>query len=438
MDEYGTSALADRVLTGGLADMVVENAAADPGAVAVAVRTGETWRDLSAAEFRDAVVGLAKGLLAKGIEAGDRVGLMSRTRYEWTLFDYALWMVGACPVPVYPTSSPPQIAWILSDSGAVACVAETPENAAAVESARRELPDLGELWTIDAGAVADLTACGGGVPDEDVERRRRAVGPDDPATIVYTSGTTGRPKGCVLTHRNFLDEVDNATELLYPVFRAHSRRAASTVVFVPLAHVLGRMLQIGCVRAGVRIGHEPSMRTDDLRRALRSFRPTFVIGVPYVFEKIHTTARQTAERMGRAAAFDRAERVARRWGEVLERDPAHARGAGIGLRLAHGLYDLLVYRRIRQQVGGRLRYAICGGSRMSRGLALFFAGAGIVIYEGYGLTETTAAATVNPPLAPRFGTAGKPLPGTSVRIAEDGEILLRGCQVFAAYWNNGD
>lgn len=438
MDEYETPALADRVLTGGLADMVVENAVADPAAVAVAVRTGESWHDLSASEFRDAVVGLARGLLAKGVEAGDRVGLMSRTRHEWTLFDYALWTIGACPVPVYPTSSPTQVAWILSDSGAVACVAETHEHAAAVESVRRELPHLGEVWTIDAGAVADLTSCGIDVPDEDVERRRRAVEPDQPATIVYTSGTTGRPKGCVLTHRNFLDEVDNATELLYPVFRAHSRRAASTVVFVPLAHVLGRMLQIGCVRAGVRMGHEPSMSSDALRRALRSFRPTFVIGVPYVFEKIHTTARQTAEGMGRAAAFDRAERIARRWGEVLEQDPAGAKGAGVGLRLARGLYDLLVYRRIRQQVGGQLRYAICGGSRMGRDLALFFAGAGIVVYEGYGLTETTAAATVNPPLAPRFGTAGTPVPGTSVRIAEDGEILLRGGQVFGAYWNDDD
>ncbi|HEX6447555.1 MAG TPA: AMP-dependent synthetase/ligase [Streptosporangiales bacterium] len=436
MDEYETPALAVRVLTGGLADMVVENAAADPGAVAIAVRSGGTWRDVSAGEFRDAVVGLAKGLLANGIGAGDRVGLMSRTRYEWTLFDYALWMIGACPVPVYPTSSPGQVEWILSDSEAVACVVETGDNAAAVESVRAELPKLREVWTVDAGAVAELTDAGADVADDDVERRRSAVAPDDPATIVYTSGTTGRPKGCVLTHRNFLDEVDNATELLYPVFRAHSKRAASTVVFVPLAHVLGRMLQVGCVRAGVRMGHEPSMSTDTLRDALRTFRPTFVVAVPYVFEKIHTTARQTAERMGRAASFDRAARVARQWGEALERDPEHARGAGIGLRLAHRLYDVLVYRRIRRQVGGRLRYAICGGSRLSRDLALFFAGAGIVIYEGYGLTETTGAATVNPPLAPRFGTAGKPLPGTAVRIAGDGVILLRGGQVFGSYWND--
>lgn len=432
-------ALARRAATGGLADMVVENAASEPTAAVIAVRSGATWQDRTAAQFRDHVAAVAKGLLAHGIAAGDRVGLLSRTRYEWTLLDYALWMIGACPVPVYPTSSADQVRWILADSGAVACVVETASHAEAVESVRDALPALRTVWTLDAGAVTAIVNAGTDVDAAEVERRRVAVDPDQPATIVYTSGTTGRPKGCVLSHRNFLAEVDNAIELLHHVFRSVSKYPASTVIFVPLAHVLGRMLQVGCVRARVRLGHQSSLDRAELRDAFTSFRPTFIVGVPYVFERIYDTARHIAEQMGRAGAFGRAADVAARWGEAMERRQlGTGRGPGFRLRLAHRAYDLLVYRRIRAELGGRLHYAVCGGSALGRRLALFFAGAGILVYEGYGLTETTAAATVNPPLAPRFGTAGQPLPGTSVGIADDGEILLRGDQVFAAYWNNPD
>ncbi|GAB3429446.1 AMP-dependent synthetase/ligase [Flindersiella endophytica] len=422
----------------GLADVVYSNAANDPGNAAFArLNSSGEWVDVTAAEFRDEVVEVAKGLLAKGIQPRDRVGLMSRTRYEWTVLDYALWSIGACPVPVYPTSSASQVAWILGDSGAVACVVETEEHAGEVEAARSELSGLREVWCMDRGALDTLADAGRDVSEAEVERLRQAVDPADPATIVYTSGTTGKPKGCVLTHANFHAEVDNAIELLFPVFKAVSRHSPSTLLFLPVAHVLGRMVQIGCVRAGVRVGHQPSISRDELLSALRSFRPTFVVGVPYVFEKVYNSARRTAERIGRASAFDRAASVATRYAEAVEQQLfGRGRGPGLVLRLQHALYDKLVYQRIRGELGGRLHYAICGGSPLGRRLALFFAGADINVYEGYGLTETTAAIAVNPPLAPRFGTVGRPMPGATIRIADDGEILVRGGQVFSAYWNN--
>lgn len=435
--EYEVPALADRVVTGGLADTVVDHARQEPGLALFALPREGGWTDLTAAEFHDQVVGLASGLLASGIEAGDRVALMARTRYEWTALDYAIWMIGACSVPVYPTSSASQIQWILADSGAVACVVETAEHAATLDSVRRELPELTVLWTIDDGAIEALRQAGAEIDPQEVERRRQAVDPDQPATIVYTSGTTGSPKGCVLSHANFFAEVDNAIALLLPAYRKWSRRPPSTVIFIPLAHVLGRMLQVACVRAKVRVGHSPSIDQADLRAAFRSFRPTFLLGVPYVFEKVFDTARHTADTMGRASSFDRAVRVGTAWAEAIERRlHGHGRGPGIGLWLAYLLYDVLVYRRIRKELGGRLRAAICGGSPLGRRLGLFFAAVRIFVLEGYGLTETTAAATVNPPTRPRFGTVGQPLPGTTVRIADDGEILIRGGQVFGSYWRN--
>ncbi|PWI45540.1 AMP-dependent synthetase/ligase [Streptomyces sp. ICBB 8177] len=432
--QAATAPVAPAVTRGSLADIPFDNAREAPGdAVLSRKDTSGRWNDVTAATFRDEVLGVAKGLIATGLRPGDRIAIMARTTYEWTLLDFAAWAAGAVTVPVYPTSSASQTAWILADSGAVACAVENVEQARLVTSVRGELPALRELWQLDTAALAQLTAAGRRVPDEVVRVRRAALTPDTIATLIYTSGTTGRPKGCVLTHGNFFAEIDNATELLHPVFKARSEEPASTLLFLPLSHVFGRMVAIGCLRARVRLGHAPSIATDDLLADLAGFRPTFLPAIPYVLEKVFNTARATAESMGRASSFDRAARVARRHGEAL----AVGGTGAVALRAAHALYEPLVYRRVRAALGGRVRHVICGGSPLGRDLAAFYAGAGVEVFEGYGLTETTAAATVTPPQAPRLGTVGRPLPGTAVRIAADGEVLLAGAQVFRGYWTAG-
>ncbi|MFD3590598.1 AMP-dependent synthetase/ligase [Streptomyces sp. NPDC058683] len=425
--------LAAPLATGSLADLPYTNAAEDPRATAI--RRGEGT--VTAAAFAAQVTSVAKGLIAAGVAAGDRVAVMSRTRYEWTVLDFAIWSAGGVTVPVYPTSSAEQVEWIVRDSGARHVVTETPENTATVTTGTAQHSQLPRVWELDAGAVAELTALGADLPDEDVAKRRGTRTPDSTATVCYTSGTTGRPKGCVLTHANLHAEAANTVELLYPVFQAVTGQTASTLLFLPLAHILGRTLQIACLMGRIEMGHFPSVKPDELRPALREFRPTFLVGVPYLFEKIHDTGRATAERIGRAASFDRAERTGVRFAEAyLDRFLGTGKGPGPGLYAAWALYDLLVYRRIRKGLGGRMRYAISGGSPLDRNLNLFFHAAGIVVYEGYGLTETSAAATIVPPLAPRPGTVGQPIPGTAVRIADDGEVLIKGPVVFGSYWNN--
>ncbi|GHB73138.1 long-chain acyl-CoA synthetase [Streptomyces cirratus] len=415
---------------GSLGDIPFDNAAEAPGAAVLARKEPDgSWRDVSAAEFAAEVLAVAKGLIAEGLRPGDRLAIMARTTYEWTLLDFAGWAAGLVTVPIYPTSSAAQARWIIQDSGAAACAVEDTTQARIISAERVNLPGLVHLWEFDTGAVARLVKAGERIPEALVHERRRVRTPQDVATLVYTSGTTGQPKGCVLTHGNFFAEVDNAVELLHPVFRAVTSEPASTLLFLPLSHVFGRMVAVGCLRARVKLGHAPSIRTEDLLADLAGFRPTFLLAIPYVLEKVYNTARATAERMGRASSFDRAARIARRYGE--------SDSPGWGLRAARALYDPLVYRRIRAALGGRVRYVLSGGSPLGARLAAFYAGAGVEVFEGYGLTETTAAATVTPPLRPRLGTVGWPLPGTAVRIAEDGEVLLHGPHVFAGYWNGG-
>ncbi|WP_432064328.1 AMP-dependent synthetase/ligase [Streptomyces sp. C10-9-1] len=423
---------------GGLADAVFDHAEQEPGRIALRRKdTAGAWRDVTAARFRDEVLALAKGLLAQGVRFGDRVALMSRTRYEWTLFDFALWTVGAQPVPVYPTSSAEQVSWILRDSGASACVVEHEDHAMTVGSIMDRLPQLKRLWQLDAGAVAELAAAGERIESETVHRHRRAVTPDSVATVIYTSGTTGRPKGCVLTHANLMFEADTMASRWEPVFRSRPGDEASTLLFLPLSHVFGRMVQVAAVRARVTLGHQPALTAAELLPDLASFRPTFVLAVPYVFERVFHAARRRAETEGRAAAFDKAVEVAVRHAEALEhRAFGQGPGPSAGLRVQHQLYEKLVYSRVREALGGRVRHAMSGGSAMNRRLGLFFAGAGVTVYEGYGLTETSAAATANPPERPRYGTVGMPVPGTSVHIAEDGEVWLRGAHVFSGYLND--
>ncbi|GGT62868.1 AMP-dependent synthetase/ligase [Streptomyces atratus] len=435
--QVSVPAFAPPVRRGSLAEIPFDNAREAPAdAVLSRKQPDGSWQDVTAAEFADEVLAVAKGLIAEGLGAGDRIAIMARTTYEWTLLDFAAWAAGLVTVPIYPTSSAFQARWILQDSGAVACAVEAADQGRLISQERKQLGDLTHLWQFDTGALGRLKSLGRNVPDDAVTARRATLEPGTPATLIYTSGTTGRPKGCVLTHGNFFAEVDNAIELLHPVFKSVSEYPASTLLFLPLSHVFGRMVAIGCLRARVRLGHAPSIRTEDLLADLAGFRPSFLLAIPYVLEKVYNTGRATAEKMGRASSFDRAARIAQRYGQAVEAaEHGTGPGPGWGLRAARALYDPLVYRRIRAALGGHVRYAICGGSPLGGRLAAFYSGAGIEIFEGYGLTETTAAATVTPPLKPRLGTVGWPLPGTAVRIADDGEVLLSGGQVFQGYWD---
>ncbi|MFD5035476.1 AMP-dependent synthetase/ligase [Streptomyces sp. NPDC058220] len=423
---------------GGLADAVFDHALDDPRRIALGRKDEEgRWRDVTSAVFRDEVLGLAKGLLAHGVRFGDRVAIMSRTRYEWTLFDFAIWAVGAQSVPVYPTSSAEQVYWMLHDADVSACVVEHEDHAMTVGSVIDRLPRLGRLWQLDAGAVEELLGAGAGIDDDVVHRHRKAVTPDSVATVIYTSGTTGRPKGCVLTHAHFMFEADTVLNRWEPVFHTKSGDEASTLLFLPLAHVFGRMVEIAAVRGRVKLGHQPALQASALLPDLAAFRPTFILAVPYIFEKVYNAARRKAEKDAKAGPFDKAVEVAVRYAEAMEH---RAFGVGHGpspaLRVQHQFFEKAVYSKVRDAMGGRVRHAMSGGSAMDRRLGLFFAGAGVIVYEGYGLTESCAAATANPPERTRYGTVGQPIPGTTVHIAEDGEVWLRGGQVFAGYLND--
>ncbi|MES4892703.1 long-chain fatty acid--CoA ligase [Streptomyces sp. NPDC096012] len=438
MREFTNPPLASSPPVGGLADVVFEYALTDPLHVALGRKDAAgQWRDVTSAEFRDEVLALAKGLLARGIRFGDRVAIMSRTRYEWTLFDFALWTIGAQVVPVYPTSSAEQCFWMLYDAEVSAAVVEHEDHAMTIATVIDRLPQLRQLWQLDAGCVQELYDAGAPLDDELVHRHRQAVTPDSVATIIYTSGTTGRPKGCVLSHANFMFEADTMIERWQPVFHTKKDDAASTLLFLPLAHVFGRMVEVAAIRGRVRFGHQPQLHAAALLPDLAAFRPTFILAVPYIFEKVFNAARRKAEKEGRHGPFEKAVDIAVKYAEAVE---AKAWGVGpgpsAGLRMQHQLFDKLVYSKVRAAMGGRIRNAMSGGSAMDRRLGLFFAGAGVQIYEGYGLTESTAAATANPPERTRYGTVGQAIPGMTVHIADDGEIWLRGGNVFQGYLNN--
>lgn len=424
----------------GLAERVWVNAEEDPSRVQFvrpapvsrgwparrSVRGGDL--PVTCAQFRDDVSILARGLVAAGVGQGDRVALMSRTRYEWTLVDYALWAVGAVTVPIYETSTVDLVRWILQDSGAVACVVETGDHAALVAAARPGTPALRETWQIDAGGLITLAGLGRDITDTEIEARRRRVLAGDMATIVYTSGTTGRPKGCVLTHGAISRDALSAVSVLPQLLHGD----ASTVLFLPLAHAFARLIQVGVVQTRTTMVHSSDVA--GMPGQLRRHRPTFVLAVPRVFERMYDQARQQARDAHRGWLFTTAERIAVRYSRALDRRG----GPSIRLRLAHSIYDVLVYRRLQDSLGGRCRAAIVGGAPMSEHLGHFFRGAGITVLEGYGLTETSPALTVNRLDRQRIGTVGAPLPNVRIRVAADGEIQAHGGVVFAGYWNNPD
>jgi long-chain acyl-CoA synthetase len=434
--EYSIPAITEVPATACLADVVFTRGRQQPHAVMLRRRTGAgQWQDVTAGQFLDQVTALAKGLIAAGIEPGDRVGLMSRTRYEWTLIDYAIWAAGGVGVPVYETSSTEQVGWILGDSGARAVFAETSDHEARISEARDGLPDLQHVWVIDT-AIGALSGDAAAVTDEQLERRRTARGAADLATIIYTSGTTGRPKGCELTHGNLLSGVRNAIDGALP--QLFDSAGSSTLLFLTLAHAFAREVEIGCIEAGAILGHWPD--TSTVAQGLTEFRPTFLLAVPRVFEKAFNVAQQQA-----AASRVTKEIFSAAVETAIARSKAAAGGSGggsgaggVGLRLRHAVFDRLVYSRLRAGLGGQVRYAVSGGGALGERLNHFFAGAGIMVLEGYGLTETSAAITVNRPGRNKIGTVGLPLPGARVRIADDGEILLKGPNVFSAYWQNPD
>ncbi|MCW4352413.1 long-chain fatty acid--CoA ligase [Hoyosella sp. YIM 151337] len=417
-----------------LTDMIVRNASEDPNAVVFRRKVDTAWHDVTAARFLSEVNSLARGLIASGISPGDRVAILSRTRYEWTLLDFAIWSAGAITVPIYETSSPEQIHWILSDSRAAAIVTETPDHAAAVVELAGQLPSLQHVFQIEGETVAAaegmvvLDSRGSSVPDTAVEARRASLSAESLATLIYTSGTTGRPKGCTLTHANFLAEVANVTRQLDGIF---ARQGCSTLLFLPLAHVFARVIQLGCVYQRVTMGHSADIRT--LLDDLASFRPSFILAVPRVFEKVYNGAVQKADAAGKGAIFMRAVDTAIAYSEAIDRGQIPLR-----LRSRRALYNALVYRKLRKTLGGRATHAISGGSALGSRLGHFYRGIGLTVLEGYGLTETTAAITVNLPHQTRMGTVGLPVPGVSLRIADDGEVLAQGPMVFGGYWRNED
>ena len=388
---------------------------------------GSGWTPVSARAFAAEVAAVAKGFVAQGVGPGDRIALMSRTRYEWTVLDFAIWAAGAVGVPVYETSSAEQVRWILSDADVRLAVVETPAHAALVEGVRADLPGLGAVLVIDAGAVSTLVASGAGVADAEIERRSALAGMADTATIIYTSGTTGRPKGVELTHGNFVHITLNSVAGLGEVCAKPTSR---TLLFMPLAHVFARYIQVLCIPSGAVLGHTPDTR--NLLPDLQSFRPTFLLAVPRVFEKVYNSAEQSAGSGLRRRLF--------RWAAKVSISTSRARetaaGPGLALRAQHALADRLVYRKLRAALGGRTEFAVSGGAPLGDRLGHFYRGIGLEVLEGYGLTESTGATAVNRPGATHIGTVGPPYPGAAVRVADDGEIWVSGGHIFARYHNN--
>ena len=424
MNEFSTSAIVPAATAGNLTNLVAERAWFEPQRVMLSRPLGDGWQEVTAREFEEEVRTVAKGLIASGIAIGDRVAIMAKTRYEWTILDFAIWFSGAISVPIYETSSAEQIQWILEDSGAVAIVVETPALADTVR------PVLGSrcsrMWTITDDAIAQLVQAGHGVSDDEINHRRNSLNPDSLATLIYTSGTTGKPKGVQLTHGNFLAECGNVVQGAADLFLKPN---GSTLLFLPVAHVFGRMVQIGAVTAGLHLAHCGDINR--LPQDLASFRPTFVLAVPRIFEKIYNGAEARAEAAGKGNIFRKAADASIAYSEGLD-----SGRIGFALRLKHKLFDKLVYSKIRAGMGGAVEAAISGGAPLGARLGHFYRGAGINILEGYGLTETTAGATLSLTQAQKVGSVGKPLPSTTVRIADDGEILMKGPIIMRGYWQN--
>jgi long-chain acyl-CoA synthetase len=427
MTIYSVPPLVPAATEGNLTELIAHRAWFEPERVVMSRPLGEGWQPVSAREVEAEVRATAKGLVAAGINVGDRVAIMARTRYEWTILDFAIWFAGGCVVPIYETSSAEQVDWILSDSGSVGIIVETPTHRELVQTV---LPShTKHVWTMTDDVLSVLAKTGSHISDDEIDRRRNSLTPETLATLIYTSGTTGRPKGVSLTHGNFLAECGNVVQGASDLFL---KPGGSTLLFLPVAHVFGRMVQIGAITAGLHLAHcsDPVSR---LLPDLQSFKPTFVLAVPRIFEKVYNGAEAKAEAAGKGNIFRKAAEVAIAYSENLE-----AKKFKPMLSFKHALFDKLVFSKIRTTLGGAVEAAISGGAPLGARLGHFFRGAGVTIYEGYGLTETTAGATLNITGHIKIGSVGRPIPGTSVRIAEDGEVLIQGPIVMRGYWQNDE
>ena len=425
MNEVTNPAVIPSATTGNLTNLIAERAWFEPDRITMSRPLGDGWQPLTSRQVEEEIRATAKGLVAAGIQIGDRVAIMARTRYEWTILDFAIWYAGGCVVPIYDTSSAEQVDWILNDSGAVGLIVETP---ALRETVTSVLPaHTRRIWVMTEDVLAQLRADGIGISDDEIERRRNSLLPETLATLIYTSGTTGRPKGVQLTHGNFLSECGNVVEAASDLFL---KPGGSSLLFLPVAHVFGRMVQIGAIHAGLHLAHcsDPVGR---LQPDLASFKPTFVLAVPRIFEKIYNGAEARADGAGKGKIFRKAAEVAIAYSEAQDK-----RGFNPLLTLKHALFDKLVYSKIRLAMGGSVEAAISGGAPLGKRLGHFYRGAGITILEGYGLTETTAGATLNVTQNLRVGSVGRPIPGTSIKIADDGEVLIKGAIVMRGYWQN--
>jgi long-chain acyl-CoA synthetase len=411
-----------------VSDLLEDRFRATPDLVLFSLPSGGGWTPLTTAEFHAQVVALAKGFVAAGIQPGDKIGLVCKTRYEWTLVDFAVWYAGAILVPVYETSSPSQIQWILGDSGATSLIVETPDHFSRFDEVHPELAAISQVWQIELGDLDKLVAAGADVTDAEIERRRNLAVGDDMATLIYTSGSTGKPKGCVLTHANFVETSRNAAVALKEVLT--DEKGASTLLFITTAHIFARFIAVLCVHAGVRVGHQAD--TKQLLPSLGSFKPTFLLAVPRVFEKVYNSAEQKAEAGGKGKIFRAAAEIAVSHSQALQE------GKSIPLldKVKFALFDRLVYRKLREAMGGNVKFAVSGSAPLGAHLGHFFHSLGIVILEGYGLTESTAPATVNLANKAKIGTVGPPLPGVSMRVMDDGEVELQGVNIFPGYWQN--
>ena len=424
MNEITIPSIIPPAAAGNLTNLIAERAWFEPERVVVSRPLGDGWQAVTAKEYEAEIRSVAKGLIASGISFGDRVAIMAKTRYEWTVLDFAIWYTGAVPVPIYETSSAEQVDWILSDSAAVAIIVETP---ALVDLVKPVMPaTCKNIWNITDNALATLITAGKSITDDEISKRREALKPETLATLIYTSGTTGKPKGVHLTHGNFLSECGNVVNGASDLFL---KPGGSTLLFLPVAHVFGRMVQIGAITAGLHLAHCSDITK--LPADLGTFKPTFVLAVPRIFEKIFNGAEAKAEAAGKGKIFHKAVEIAVAYSVAMD-------GKRISplLKLQHGLFDKLVYSKIRAGLGGRVEAAISGGAPLGERLGHFYRGAGIRVLEGYGLTETTAGATLNLTWAHKVGSVGKPIPGTTIKIADDGEVLIKGPIVMKGYWQN--